>query len=379
MPGQFTCQYIDCHRTYKRKEHLVRHEKSHGQLRPFRCYECGADFHRNDLLKRHVRLSSKCKAASNEEQRPSLEAPTNPEPDPGSLRTVRIDGPITAASSLRNDIYKGLGPGLAAIADREELERLYFHHFHPHWPLLDEDLFMNAPQPPELVAAVLVAGLWMVSTDPGRPEASNQHDALMQEVTRTLLTEQPQWASPSAEYLPYFQALIIPLIIFTYRPLDEHFPNALMCNRHLHYILRGAGAYQQTRIDESSSDPAVRQQYQRLALLHYKLFVHNNSLVRSKFPRFEQFDYFQPSSLQVRVPVEGTDPLRDDLNSSLISDLLDRSCVDNLSRMTIAALISWDFSLGMVLACLVTRRKDEDGKSLLRRIEPNLFLYLTRD
>ena len=46
MPGQFTCKYPDCPRSYNRKEHLVRHEKSHGEFRPFRCQSCGADFYR---------------------------------------------------------------------------------------------------------------------------------------------------------------------------------------------------------------------------------------------------------------------------------------------------------------------------------------------
>ncbi|KAI0842317.1 hypothetical protein F5Y06DRAFT_257289 [Hypoxylon sp. FL0890] len=380
MPGQFKCQYANCLRTYKRKEHLVRHEKSHGQLRPFRCSQCGADFHRNDLLKRHVRLSSKCKAVPNEERQPPFSkaaANLEPEPDPTSLQPVlTIDSLATAASRLRNEIYERLGPSLAAIARREELERVYFHHFHPHWPLLDRDMFMNSQQLPELVAAVLIAGLWMIPTSAARLEASSQHDILMQEVTKRLLKEQPECTTLSMECLSHFQALLIPLIIFTYKPLNEHFPNAVMCIRHLHGFLRHTGCYQQRRIDEFCSDPAIRQQYQRLALLHYKLFMHINSLVRSQFSRFEQFEYFKPSILQVRVPVVGTNHSRSALDNGLVSDLLNRSYIDKFSQATIASLTAWDFSLGMIFACIITQNKDEDGKSLLRRMEPNLFLYL---
>ncbi|KAI1374561.1 hypothetical protein F4677DRAFT_425427 [Hypoxylon crocopeplum] len=383
MSGQFTCQYVDCRRTYKRKEHLVRHEKSHGQLRPFRCHQCGADFYRNDLLQRHVRLSSKCKAAPNEErQQPSSQAGANLEPD-FSLPVLTLDSLATAASDLRDNIYKGLGPSFTAIADREELERLYFRHFHPHWPLLDEDSFMNAPQLPELVAAVLVAGLWMVPTRAARLEAKSQHDILMQDDTRRLLKEQPPntaWTRPSAEWLPYFQALLIPLIIFTYRRLEQ-FPNTIMSHRHVFDLFQHAGVYQQKRIDESCSDPAVRQQYQRLALLHYKVFIHYNSLFRAQFPQFKPFDFFEPSILQVRVPVvgkkkEAADHPRNVLDNGVVSDLLDRGCVDKSSQVTIAALASWDFSLGMIFSCIATRKKDEDSNSLLQRIEPNLFLYL---
>ena len=139
----------------------------------------------SDLLRRHIRLSSKCKAAPNEEQdHPSKAA--NPEPD--RVQSIRaLDSVATAASDLRDGVYESLGPSLTAIASREELERLYFLHFHPHWSLLDEDSFRNMPQIPELVAAVLVAGLWMIPTRDARLEARSQHDILMQEVTKRLV------------------------------------------------------------------------------------------------------------------------------------------------------------------------------------------------
>lgn len=71
----------------------------------------------------------------------------------------------------------------------------------------------------------------------------------------------------------------------------------------------------------------------------------------------------------------GTEHRRSDLDTGLVSDLLGRDCIDKFSQLTIAALTSWDFSLGMIFACIITQ-KDEDSKSLLQRIEPNLFLYL---
>ncbi|KAI0126963.1 hypothetical protein BJ170DRAFT_425181 [Xylariales sp. AK1849] len=261
MPGQFACQYTNCRRSYNRKEHLVRHEKSHGQLRPFRCPSCSADFYRNDLLQRHVRLSSKCKAAPSAEQQPSVEAPSL-EPDPSHSAHTLV-GVASAAHDSRNDIYGGLGSSLTSIASREELERLYFCQFHPHWPLLDEESYMNVPQVPELVAAVLIAGLWMVPSREARHEAKCRHNLMMQEITRRLLNEQLQnLTHPSPEYLPYFQSFLVPFIISTYRGTED-FPNNIMTNKHLFDILQHAGVYQQKRIDESSSDPAVRQQYQR--------------------------------------------------------------------------------------------------------------------
>ncbi len=48
------CRY--CDKQFQRREHLVRHERTHTSERPFVC-QCGQCFTRQDLLKRHVRLS----------------------------------------------------------------------------------------------------------------------------------------------------------------------------------------------------------------------------------------------------------------------------------------------------------------------------------
>ncbi|KAI0445557.1 hypothetical protein F4803DRAFT_135343 [Xylaria telfairii] len=45
-----------CGRQFKRQEHLIRHERTHTQERPFAC-DCGNRFTRQDLLARHVRTS----------------------------------------------------------------------------------------------------------------------------------------------------------------------------------------------------------------------------------------------------------------------------------------------------------------------------------
>ncbi|KAK5226014.1 hypothetical protein LTR72_003917 [Exophiala xenobiotica] len=48
------CSY--CDKRFQRREHLVRHERTHTRERPFVCH-CGQCFTRQDLLKRHVKLS----------------------------------------------------------------------------------------------------------------------------------------------------------------------------------------------------------------------------------------------------------------------------------------------------------------------------------
>ncbi|KAI3327925.1 hypothetical protein HD806DRAFT_484426 [Xylariaceae sp. AK1471] len=67
------CQH--CGKQFKRQEHLLRHERTHTQERPFAC-DCGNQFTRQDLLARHVRLSHP--QASQAEATPEL-VPCDPD------------------------------------------------------------------------------------------------------------------------------------------------------------------------------------------------------------------------------------------------------------------------------------------------------------
>lgn len=73
------------------------------------------------------------------------------------------------------------------IATREELEELYFQDFQSHWPLVDKETYLQTPQPDMLVAAVLVAGLWMSPSPEARVEADAQHDTLLLDLTKRLV------------------------------------------------------------------------------------------------------------------------------------------------------------------------------------------------
>ncbi|KAK7203974.1 hypothetical protein BZA70DRAFT_196798 [Myxozyma melibiosi] len=59
---QHICQY--CQASFKRGEHLLRHERSHTAERPFDCAACETSFSRKDLLIRHTRTCAAAAAAA---------------------------------------------------------------------------------------------------------------------------------------------------------------------------------------------------------------------------------------------------------------------------------------------------------------------------
>jgi hypothetical protein len=55
---------------------------------------------------------------------------------------------------------------------------LYFSHFHSHWPILHRHTFDIAHEPPFLVQAVIMVGLWVSGTVSGREAAIELHSKL---------------------------------------------------------------------------------------------------------------------------------------------------------------------------------------------------------
>ncbi|WBW72489.1 transcription regulator Zas1 [Schizosaccharomyces osmophilus] len=51
---RFYCTYLDCPKSFTRKEHLRRHERTHENLKTFTCSFCHRAFARSDVLHRHV-------------------------------------------------------------------------------------------------------------------------------------------------------------------------------------------------------------------------------------------------------------------------------------------------------------------------------------
>jgi hypothetical protein len=56
-PARFHYCWI-CHKSFKRREHMLRHVASHDGRRPYRCTFCQNTFQRSDVLKRHMQTCS---------------------------------------------------------------------------------------------------------------------------------------------------------------------------------------------------------------------------------------------------------------------------------------------------------------------------------
>jgi hypothetical protein len=64
------------------------------------------------------------------------------------------------------------------IAQTKHYVNFYFVHFHSHWPILHRATFSIPDEPPLLLQAVLMIGLWVSDKAPARQAAIDLHRKL---------------------------------------------------------------------------------------------------------------------------------------------------------------------------------------------------------
>ncbi|KAG7132629.1 Zinc finger protein zas1 like [Verticillium longisporum] len=285
---RFECDYPDCNRSYLRKEHLSRHQRNHANLRSFACAACPATFNRSDLLHRHEALNHGQPAD-----------PVDPVVAEGSSGAVTLSGP----SNILPKIKESAGPTYLDLSaksrsellddpDRVELQNLYFTKFHTDWPILDKDDFYHTPQPPSLVLSVLVVGMYMKGTPEANSMALKYHEVLIKSALHFFNVIMPLVPTPAPrlDLLPEIQILMLP---------------------HLFTLLENMGVFDQRRIDAEVSSETHREQYQRLALMQLKLYLHVSTLIIERNAQFTLNSLLSPAKVNVRVPVLGRTKLRD--------------------------------------------------------------------
>ena len=211
----FQCHFPGCGLSYRRKEHLTRHAKTHFQTDHFECSFCDRVFSRNDTLRQHVRTHhktkelqysraiqactycrsrrSKCDGQSpcgacfqrgiqclytrNSRGRPS-EQNRPPNPRTSSIPSVESDdefyspptesaGPIQRSETIENSPCR-VAPYVQA----------YFDEFHPKWPFLHPATFDPDNELPFLAQSVVMMGSWAMMESNAQQTAKDLHKRL---------------------------------------------------------------------------------------------------------------------------------------------------------------------------------------------------------
>lgn len=92
--------------------------------------------------------------------------------------------------------------------DTEYYASLYFTHFHPQWPFLHEQSFQYNHDPPVLVLAVVMIGLWVTGEARARRLAwkihARLHGLLKEQMVSTCLLPRD---NPSKDFFPYMSSV----------------------------------------------------------------------------------------------------------------------------------------------------------------------------
>lgn len=212
----FQCDFPGCGLSYRRKEHLTRHAKSHIQPRSYECPFCDRVYARNDTRRQHIRTHHKnkefqssraiqacqycrtrrskcdgqtpCDAClqrgnqclySPNPRRRVLEATDSPTDDTSSTAGVEADSADSTTSfaaesgSIQHAEVTESNPRRIAL-----YVEAYFDIFHPKWPFLHPATFDPDREPAFLLQSVIMIGLWVTGESTARQTAKDLHQKL---------------------------------------------------------------------------------------------------------------------------------------------------------------------------------------------------------
>ncbi|EXJ57776.1 uncharacterized protein A1O5_12334 [Cladophialophora psammophila CBS 110553] len=99
-----------CSKSYKRPEHLRRHQLSHGSERPYVCVLCQSTFQRSDVLKRHLKTCDNIADASSESLEPQPKRLALSQSTPPEDTALALPSSYPQRSQLRATENQGLNP-----------------------------------------------------------------------------------------------------------------------------------------------------------------------------------------------------------------------------------------------------------------------------
>ncbi|KAJ5633345.1 hypothetical protein N7490_009684 [Penicillium lividum] len=190
LSGVYRCQFANCNASYRRKQHLNRHETKHTQQDSFPCSTCSRTFGRRrhvrrdhkiiEPLKRALRACKNCHATKSrcEGGAPCdwcLHRNVKCSLDDHS-GSVERQGPQHSADSASSPRHEE--PAMAASEKRAEYIRYYFENFHSHWSFVHKGSFDLRHETPLLVQSMVVIGMWVSGDQYAKLAAVELHDIL---------------------------------------------------------------------------------------------------------------------------------------------------------------------------------------------------------
>ncbi|GFF71137.1 C2H2 type zinc finger domain protein [Aspergillus udagawae] len=257
----FRCPQRGCSRSYRRKEHLIRHSASHGQAPACECPFCDKVFSRTDTLRQHVRAQHKnkelkssrtviacshcrsrktrcdgrtpCEACLRRGLKCSLPQLTlSRQGIPKNTRTLRVD---SSTSELQDEQYDPEKRSTAEVRMKCTLPwkepdvlhyvEVYFEKFHPAWPFLHRATFEPSQEPPILLQSVVMMGLWMSGDEEIQCHAIKLHDKL----SSLVYEQRDKWAVANSESevqsswpMATYQSILLQIVFACLRDTHSH-------------------------------------------------------------------------------------------------------------------------------------------------------------
>ncbi|KAJ5111039.1 hypothetical protein N7532_001574, partial [Penicillium argentinense] len=226
----FSCHFPNCNASYRRKEHLNRHETQHSQQQIFICSECGGGYGRSDTLRRHLQKRHKINKPLN---RAAVAC------QGCHAGKTRCEGGVPCDECLRRKIQCSLNDDTGSI-ERQYPESsnhhtsiqhdpqqnhsgktdrwidLYFTAFHPSWPFVHKGSFDMRSDAPLLIQTMTCFGLWASGERRARSSAVELHDkidlAIREQKNKWDATTIKEANSTCLWPIPTYQAILLHII-----------------------------------------------------------------------------------------------------------------------------------------------------------------------